>query len=153
MMNNKYNNAAILLSFRTTAFQDAEGEALLEILPAHTLVECFVDFQDISKFKELEMRKQIIVGIKLVCFTLEKVEKLTKKIESIRLSRLSNTAVNKYFIFGEVVDIKNGEAIVNCGFYVLVEYDKNKNSLKIGDWVKAEGRLDAYLTKNNQDLE
>ncbi len=58
-------------------------------------------------------------------------------------------AVNAYILTGEILDIFESKyedsynAIIDCDIYVKLRILKDQN-FKIGDYIQAEGRLDAF---------
>jgi len=110
-------------------------------------IKCFV-----SDFKE---NGPFLVGEKCAVFislmTWPKyLTKTRDETKEIRTEERKGTP-NHCFLSGEIIDFSPLDAnykygIVNCGILIAVEIPK-KSDFKIGDYVKAEGRLDARKVK------
>jgi hypothetical protein len=118
--------------------------------------ECFIYGDDALKFNKDET-----VSIELILTNWAwKNKKIEENEQKIELSK--GTSV----LEGKIVDIGKSKyedsltAVVDCGVYIKTRLLKNQN-LKISDYIRAEGRLDAHIvdekqegdTKSGDDLE
>lgn len=137
----KYINRAQLLNFRVSASQDSEGEAILKILPTCQIIECFVQDTEVEKFKKLKNRADVNTKLNLVWFDLEK----TDHHEKTFIQSYQGTGVNRSTLTGQITEIKEDHALVDCGFFVSMDISLSNIAPKKGDWIKTEGRIDAFL--------
>lgn len=137
----KYINSATLLSFRETAVQGAEGEAVFELTPTRQILDCFILTEDVDYFKKLKVPKKLAVELSFCHWKLNKTDKKSIQVISIRKSP---TTVNAYRLAGKVIEVTGELLIIDCGFRVILR-DYEKRALKVGDWMVAEGRIDAGI--------
>lgn len=138
---NQYKNKAQVLCLGAIASQDSEGEVLLKILPSCMIIECFIDHSEVPKFKKLGNRADIETTFKLVWFDIEKTD--TEHRKFVQINR--GTGVNRSVLTGQVINITDKNAIIDCGFIIIINTEFSNLDIKKDNWIKAEGRLDAYL--------
>jgi len=126
----------------------SEGSVILfvEGLPVEKrAIECFIYDDDVLKFKHGET---IRVELHLLNWAW-KNKRPNKKEKEIKYIKKTPVAVNTYILTGEILDIFESKyedsynAIIDCDIYVKLRILKDQN-FKIGDYIQAEGRLDAF---------
>jgi len=105
--------------------------------------------EEAKKFKRKSKSNIFHVKLCLVDFSIKRLDNKVRKIKYVKNTPLST---NRYVIAGDIVDIKQHpryedslQVVVNCGLFVQTRIYKRER-LKHGDFIKAEGRLDAYIT-------
>ncbi|MCX5844013.1 MAG: hypothetical protein NT022_09730 [Deltaproteobacteria bacterium] len=109
-------------------------------------INCFVPFVgEISQFKKGENR---VIKLVLTNWARKNIH-IEGKEKTLNLDGSTT-------ITGEVIKILDDSkyadsfnAIIDCGIYIKVRFFKSQN-FKIGDYIKATGRLDAYLADNGK---
>ena len=126
----------------------SEGDVILSVegLPVEKRsIECFIYGDDVLKFEHGETT---CVELHLLNWAWKNKipDKKEKEIEYIKKTPV---AVNAYILTGEILDIFESKyedsynAIIDCDIYVKLRILKDQN-FKIGDYIQAEGRLDAF---------
>lgn len=125
----------------------SEGSIILSVerLPVEKRpIECFI-YDDVLKFKHGETTR---VELHLLNWAW-KNKRPDKKEKEIEYIKKTPVAVNTYILTGEILDIFESKyedsynTIIDCDIYVKLRILKDQN-FKIGDYIQAEGRLDAF---------
>ena len=126
----------------------SEGSVILSVegLPVEKrFIECFICDDDVLKFKQGETTR---VELHLLNWSW-KNKRQDKKEKEIKYIKKTPVAVNAYILTGEILDIFESKyedshnAIIDCDIYIRLRILKDQN-FKIGDYIQAEGRLDAF---------
>ena len=124
-----------IISYIEKGYEKVDRSLVLTLLNETTPnLDCLDCFNHTGE--DFDEGKEYLVWLRLCCFKVEKQDGKEKKAVYIKSTP---TAVNRYDLFGQVIDRKNGELILDCGFYVFITGYEN---IKVGDWIKANGRLD-----------
>lgn len=126
----------------------SEGCVILSVegLPVEKrAIECFIYGDGVLKFKRGET-----TCVELHLLNWARKNKIPdKKEKEIKYIKKTPVAVNAYILTGEILDIFKSKyedscnATIDCGIYIKLRILKDQN-FKIGDYIQAEGRLDAF---------
>ena len=129
-------NEAELISSKATAFQNAEGEAI--ILINNQKICCFLDNIQTEVLLKKKPKEKIKCILSLMTLKLEQSKEKEKKA----ISLWNPPKVNQYKIVGEIVEKSKEKIIVDCGF--LIEINE-KTELEKSEYIVAQGRIDLRL--------
>ena len=123
--------------------------AHIKVMPNNKQVWAFIDLLDEEwagfKRDADNSTQEYRLEFSLLPLVLKITKSKYEKKEIVSASHLEGI----YFVNGKIVDKKfktdreSDRIYVDCGFVVSMWAKKNR--FKIGDWIKAEGRLDAHL--------
>jgi len=133
---NNLNNICELISFKSTAAQNAEGEAIIKI--QNKQIRCFLDNIQTDLFLKVKPLGKIKCKLTLMVLKIN----LSKNKKKVVVSLWNSPATNNYKINGEVVQKSKEKFIIDCGFMIEVN---EKFNAKISTYVQAEGRIDLKL--------
>lgn len=129
----------------------SEGNVILRLINKSTKkeisVDCFVHKHDeIRKWQILKPHNTVSVRLVLLNWNYNKTRPIIFKRKVAKQKRSY-----EYKIQGEVLEISPYPdyddsllVIIDCGVYIETRIGKNLD-LKVGDYISAEGRLDAYI--------
>ena len=121
------------------AFVEFSNKKLLVFFPDFTAYGWF-DLEKNGKLWALE-NKAYPMTFSLLSFEQNVTSEQKKYVKYI--------SAYEYKINGKIVGKHNRDITVNCGFELSV-FVPSDFSCKVGDWIRAQGRLDAYLV-NGKD--
>jgi len=133
-----------------------EGTVFLNI--RNKRLECFVcDSESLDGF--LKIKPGEIVQVKMLFHNFPYKDdtrtKERKYIEDIRMEKHRTGGVNHYRIAGQIIEIgkhpkyeDSYKIIIDCGLILTTRIGKNV-PVKVGDYIRAEGRLDAHLVEGD----
>jgi len=132
--------------------KDGRGEYAFLKVKNRKMLLFFPDFSAYG-WNELDNKKQLhkLNGKKIKVFLdLFLIVEKDMRLSSLPLKKIQYKKVGaEYTINGKLQEkIPNidNKFVVNCGIPIYITVPE-KMKLKIGDWIQAEGRLDAYLAK------
>ncbi|MFA5125757.1 MAG: hypothetical protein WC462_02015 [archaeon] len=129
-----------LLSYKSKAFQNAEGEAIIKVNGNE--IECFLDTSETEKFLALKPKGKIKVRLFAMPFSIELAKQAVNSI-----TKLSHPpTVNKYKLVGQVIEKKGDRMLIECGFIIGINGFCNA---KVGNYVESIVRIDLYLDHQN----
>ncbi len=134
----KYENKIQIIS---TDRNDETSEESIEAEVNGSKIFCFSP----GLGKRFVDRKEALVEIKLLVHDIKKSEQKEKIIESAKTRITNKTKVN-----GIVVHCEDFSIVLDCGMFVKIKTDGKK--FDVGDYVHAEGRLDAYLVEKGAGI-
>lgn len=131
-------------------FVSGEGSVLLrvvnEIISSSLFLDCFIGYW--VEGNNYKLGETTCVELHLLNWAW-KNKIPDKKEKEIKYIKKTPVAVNAYILTGEILDIFESKyedsynAIIDCDIYVKLRILKDQN-FKIGDYIQAEGRLDAF---------
>ena len=114
-------------------------------------LRCFLPDYRIEKWKEKKANEEKYLGqkVKIILFLLylEKPEKNTMKkrrIEQVATKYIPAEYSTWYEVEGTVKEVHDEFWVIDCGITIIVDRATSEN-YRVGDWIVARGRLDAYL--------
>ena len=134
---------------------EADIILIVEKLPTENhSFECFVHGEEIAKFKKGETAFVLLVLVNWAWMN----KKSENNETEIKYIKRTPTAVNSYVLRGKILEIFDDSkyddsynAVIDCGIFVKLRLLKDQN-FKIGDYLCAEGRLDASIVRGDEKI-
>lgn len=130
-------------------------DANLTLVVKGNRIGCFIhDKKSLQLFASARAGTEIYVQLRFVNYSFEKSD-ASVEFKDIREEKYGkNCGVNYYRANGKIVkmlpfDRNTKLAVVDCGFFILTELPEG-SGLKEGDYIRLEGRLDAYITEEGR---